>query len=44
MIKKPIYVILDEQRGIDEEYEKALDGYLNKDYVLEKSIENGKIV
>lgn len=40
MNKKPIYVILDIDKKINEDYAKALYGYLRKDYILEKSIES----
>lgn len=44
MDKKPVYVLFDEEREIENnEYKIALNGYLKKDYLLEKTIENIKL-
>jgi 4-amino-4-deoxy-L-arabinose transferase-like glycosyltransferase len=44
MDKKPVYVLFDEKRGIDNnEYKIALNEYLKKDYLLEKTIRNVKL-
>lgn len=40
MNKKPIYVVLDEQKEISDQYKIKLYSYLDKDYFLENSIEN----
>lgn len=44
MDKKPVYVLLDEEREIENnEYKIALNRYLEKDYFLEKTIKDIKL-
>jgi hypothetical protein len=41
MDKKPVYVLLDEEREIENnEYKIALNRYLENDYFLEKTIKD----